>query len=180
MPWTSVNIFRKLFLSIVSAVLIKWPNYERILNYDTLLHIYWYALRPGSHSHHFNYLCQKLRISFLAEPSSSHAFANLTLNFSAFLLSSCPFSPRYKSTVCRILIPNASCSLRCKSTPVHGLETLSGPYLDEFESYFEIFCVMCGRNWLICIKGPANSTNIKVTYNQQENLTREYHSQKIQ
>ena len=54
------------------------------------------------------YLCKKLRISCLAMPSSSHAFANLTLSFSALLLSSWPFSLRHKSIICRASIPTAS------------------------------------------------------------------------
>ena len=54
------------------------------------------------------YLYKKLRISCLAIPSSSHACANSTLNFSALVLSSCPFSPRHKSIICRTSIPTAS------------------------------------------------------------------------
>jgi hypothetical protein len=54
------------------------------------------------------YLCKNLRISCLAAPSSSHAFANFTFNFSALLLISCPFSLRHRSIVCRTSIPTAS------------------------------------------------------------------------
>ena len=54
------------------------------------------------------YLCKNLRISCLASPSSSHAFANSTLIFSALLLISCPFSLRHRSIVCRTSIPTAS------------------------------------------------------------------------
>ena len=54
------------------------------------------------------YLCKNLRISCLAAPSSSHDFANSTFNFSALLLTSCPFSLRHKSMVCRTSIPTAS------------------------------------------------------------------------
>ena len=45
-----------------------------------------------------------------------------------------------------------------KSVSVYWLETLPGPYLEEFESYIEIFCDMCSSNWLVKGKGPANST----------------------
>ena len=41
-------------------------------------------------------------------PSPSHAFAKFILNCSAFLLSSCPFSPRHRSIVCRSSTPTAS------------------------------------------------------------------------
>ena len=54
------------------------------------------------------YLCKNLRISCLAGPSSSHAFANFTLSFSALFLSSWPFSPRHKSIIRRASIPMAS------------------------------------------------------------------------
>ena len=54
------------------------------------------------------YLSINLRISCLAAPSSSHAFANSTFNFSALLLISCPFSLRHRSIVCRTSIPTAS------------------------------------------------------------------------
>ena len=54
------------------------------------------------------YLCKKLRISCLAIPSSSHAFANFTFNFSALLLIPCPFSLRHRSIVCRTSKPTAS------------------------------------------------------------------------
>ena len=54
------------------------------------------------------YICKNLRISCLAAPFSSHAFANSTFNFSALLLTSCPFSLRHKSIVCRTSIPTAS------------------------------------------------------------------------
>jgi hypothetical protein len=54
------------------------------------------------------YFCKNLRISFLAGPSSSHAFANFTFNFSTLLLISSPFSPRHWSIVCRTSIPTAS------------------------------------------------------------------------
>ena len=54
------------------------------------------------------YLCKNLRISCLAAPSSSHDFANSTFNFSALPLTSCPFSLRHKSMVCRTSIPTAS------------------------------------------------------------------------
>ena len=54
------------------------------------------------------YVCKKRRISCLAFPSSSHAFANFTLNSSAFFLNSCPFLPRHKSIVCRTSTPTAS------------------------------------------------------------------------
>ena len=54
------------------------------------------------------YLHKNLRVSCLAAPSSSHAFANITFNFSALLLISCPFSLRHRSIVCRISIPTAS------------------------------------------------------------------------
>ena len=53
------------------------------------------------------YLCKKLRISCLAALSSSHALLIFTLNSSALLLSSCPFSLRHRSIVCRISIPTA-------------------------------------------------------------------------
>ena len=54
------------------------------------------------------YLCKNFRISCLAVPSSSHAFANFTLSFSALLLSSWPFSLRHESIICRASIPTAS------------------------------------------------------------------------
>jgi hypothetical protein len=54
------------------------------------------------------YLRKNLRISCLAAPSSSHAFANSTFSFSALLLTSCPFSLRHRSIVCRTSIPTAS------------------------------------------------------------------------
>ena len=54
------------------------------------------------------YLCKNLRISSLAAPSSSHAFENSTFNFSALFLTSCPFSLRHRSIVCRTSIPTAS------------------------------------------------------------------------
>ena len=54
------------------------------------------------------YLCKNLRISCLAIPSSSHVCANFTLNCSALLLISCPFSLRHRSMVCRISMPTAS------------------------------------------------------------------------
>ena len=41
----------------------------------------------------------------VASPSFSHAFANFTLNLSALLLSSCPFSLRHRSITFRISIP---------------------------------------------------------------------------
>ena len=54
------------------------------------------------------YICINLRISCLAAPSSSHAFANSTFNFSALLLISFPFSPLHRSIVSRTSIPTAS------------------------------------------------------------------------
>ena len=50
---------------------------------------------------------KNLRISSPAVPSF-HAFANSSLNFSALLLISFPFSPRHRSIVCRISMPTAS------------------------------------------------------------------------
>ena len=53
-------------------------------------------------------MVRNLRISCLAAPSSSHAFANCTFKFSALLLISCPFSLRHRSIVCRTSMPTAS------------------------------------------------------------------------
>ena len=53
-------------------------------------------------------MCNILRISCLAIPSSSHAFANFSLSFSALLLITCPLSLRHRSIVCLISIPTAS------------------------------------------------------------------------
>ena len=53
----------------------------------------------------------------------------------------------------------------CKSIPGNGpFETLSSPYLEEFESYIEIFCNVCSSNWLVKAKWPANSTEKKKTF----------------
>ena len=73
-------------------------------NYNLLLSTYGYYPHPQDQA----YLCKNLRISCLAAPSSSHAFANSTFNFSAFILTSSPFSLRHRSIVCRISIPTAS------------------------------------------------------------------------
>jgi len=39
---------------------------------------------------------------------------------------------------------------------VQGLETIIGPYLEEFESYIEIFGEMCSSSWLVGGKWPTN------------------------
>ena len=50
-----------------------------------------------------------------------------------------------------------TCPLRRKSVPVYGLELLSNPHLDKFESYIEVLCEVGSSKWLIDVKGPANS-----------------------
>ena len=97
----------------------------------------------------------------------------LDLHFD-FLSIASQFLPLFASTKINSLSYFDTHSMACPfgymSVPGNGpLETLSSPYLEEFESYIEIFCDVCSSSWLVKAKGPANSTKKKVNTEMRKN-----------